>query len=840
MQLQPFQEWPQLLDPRLASFLHILVDAYLEYVVKYIGADTKKTRRVTEEFVPLLQAMSRILYTLCKVRGVKIIARFLNNEPKYLELLLEAFEVWNQDSDAQVTGESLPSMTWEERYVLLSWLSHLMLTPFDLSSISSAESDEAQVPRASFRLPAGLPSITLRLVDICTKYMVTAGKEREASVSLLVHLSVRPDMHRAGLFDALMEWALSSLLPFGRSPKSIYEHIGILSFIAGVISSAEAAILLPYHQCIFQCIQKINADSSRISKEINSSALARKMIIKILRALTTVLLQSGTLHPSMAVTDMVDTVLEEVIEYLLISLADKDTPVRFAASKALSTISLKLQPAMAAEVVQATIDSLEENVIWEKNHVTPLFNELVSADKQARISETRNLSAVNALRWQGLTLTLSHLLFRRCPPPEQLPSILNALILSLSFEQRSSAGSSSGTNVRDAACFGIWSLARRYTTSELNQVDTSTLRAVQGQKGQTSILQILANELVVAATIDPSGNIRRGASAALQELIGRHPDTIMHGISIVQVVDYHAVALRSKAMEVAANASKLDSIYWNALVDGLLGWRGLAAPDVGSRRLAAITMGRLATYGKSQGIHWTIRRVCEHLGQLKPSDVETRHGLLLGLSAIVQEPETCIHEVNSKQMALNINLWSIFKSQLLLDDKDFTSHVLRPALTAEAACTLISKLSSSFHTGVGLVSTPPPEILLRCVHFVCLSLARVEEAVVNSASNAVQSIFEILREETRRELIDSWIAKLDIEANFGRHGSADVFGYLAALGAIFNMYQDIDEVRDAVISTFVAQLVNETNIETKVAALKSLRLGVLPFHGELVFASLQL
>lgn len=838
MQLQPFQEWPQLLDPRLASFLHVLVDAYLEYVIKYVGADAKKTRRVTEEFVPLSQAMSRILYTLCKVRGVKVITRFLSNEPKYLEPLLEAFGVWSQDSDAEVTGESLPSMTWEERYVLLSWLSHLMLTPFDLSSISSAESEEAQVPQASFRLPAGLPFITLRLVEICTKYIMTAGKEREASVSLLVRLSVRPDMHRAGLFDALMEWALSSLLSFDRSPKSIYEHIGILSFVASVISSAEVAILLPYHQRIFQCIQRVNADSTRISKDINSSALARKMIIKILRALTTALLQSETLHPSRAVTDMVDTVLEEVIEYLLTSLADKDTPVRLAASKALSTISLKLQPAMVAEVVQATIDSLEENVIWEKSHITPLFNELLSPDRQTRISETRNLSAVNALRWQGLTLTLSHLLFRRCPPPEQLPSIFNALILSLSFEQRSSAGSSSGTNVRDAACFGIWSLARRYTTSELNQVDISTLRAVQGQKSKTSILQILANELVVAATIDPSGNIRRGASAALQELIGRHPDIIMHGISIVQVVDYHAVALRSKAMEVATNASKLDPMYWNALVDGLLGWRGLAAPDVDSRRLAAITMGRLATYGESQGIHWTIGRVCENLGQLKPGDVETRHGLLLGLSAIVQESETTIREIRSKHMAPKTRLWSIFKSQLLLDDKDFTSHVLRPALTAEAACTLISRLSSNFHSGVGLVSNPPPEILLRCVHFVALSSARVEETVVNSISNAVQSIFKILHEEARRELIDLWIAKLDIEVSFGRHGSADVSGYLAALGAIFNMYQDIDDVRNAIISNFVAQLVTQTDIETKVAALKGLRSGILPFYGEPVFAIL--
>ena len=266
-------------------------------------------------------------------------------------------------------------------------------------------------------------------------------------------------------------------------------------------------------------------------------------------------------------------------------------------------------------------------------------------------------------------------------------------------------------------------------------------------------------------------------------------------------------------------------------MDGLLGWRGLAAPDADSRRMAATTIGRLVSYQKSEGIRWTMDRVCENLGNLRSGDIEKRHGLLLGVSAIIQECQPTMEESSGKGRLSEARLWSIFKPSFLLDDKDFTSHVLRPALTAEAACTLISRLTSNGLNRGEQPPTPPLEILLRCVRFVSLSLARVEETVVVCASEAAQSLFRILDEVTKQQLINSWIAKLDIEANFGRHGSADVFGYLAALSAIFAMYQHVDEVRGAILNIFVDQLVAETDIETKVAALKSLSIGILPCKG---------
>jgi len=155
---------------------------------------------------------------------------------------------------------------------------------------------------------------------------------------------------------------------------------------------------------------------------------------------------------------------------------------------------------------------------------------------------------------------------------------------------RSTSGASIGTNVRDAANFGIWALARRYTTAELQAIDISAA-VIHLRYTGCSILQILATELVVTASLDPAGNIRRGSSAALQELIGRHPNTIDEGIKLVQVVDYHAVALRSRAVtEVATHASQLSTWYLKGLLDGLLGWRGIGDPDVSHINLDGSTL----------------------------------------------------------------------------------------------------------------------------------------------------------------------------------------------------------------------------------------------------------
>ena len=823
-----------------------LLDAYVEILREQPQSRQLLRWQVSAFTLPLSQAICKILYTLCKVRGVKVIIRIFNNEPRWLEPILDAFQPLTSVSQEDEKGHkfassretcraiSLPTaMVWEEKYILVLWLSHLMLTPFDLASISSSQSFENDAIPRQMELPSGMPPLTLRAISICLENLNAAGKEREAAVTLLVRMALRPDMRKVGLLDAIVQWALSSLTSPNSTTETIYTYIGRLSVLAGIISLADTAVTEPFILPVFKCIQGITFQKTPMSRDIMSSALARKIIVKIFRAIVVVVLQIGSLPLSGPISSNVDDLLEQVIEYLLTALADKDTPVRLAASKALSLITAKLEADMATEVIQAIIDSLEEKIIWDDISLERMSSRNNNPGFKDYEALRFNLSFVDALQWQGLVLTLAHLLFRRSPKPKELPLILNALMLALRFEQRTSNGNSIGTNVRDAACFAIWSLARRYTTKELLMVDISTIRAANNRGRPSSILQVLANQLVVAASIDPLGNIRRGASAALQELIGRHPDTIIEGITLVQVVDYHAVALRARAVkEVAIEAAKLSIQYWDVLMDSLIGWRGIAAPDPESRRLAAYAIGKLVLVRGWDGVEDSTVRVVESLGNSDSRDIERRHGSLLALMAILKESGLLVQSaVVERPVPYLSKLWEMFQSDSFLREKDFISSVSRPELTAEASCCLISALASSTSDASNLISKPSPEVLTRILKLVSISLGRAEDIVINCASEAVKALFQILDDETKEGLVRSWISKTKVEVASLLRSIGSGIGYVAALGAIFNRYREGSSLGQEILDRLAEQAGPGMDIEARVAALESLSRNVFTYKG---------
>ena len=766
---------------------------------------------------------------------MKVISRFFSNEPKYLEPMLDAFEQWNQtlhDPTSSCSKDHEP-MVWEERYIMLYWLSHLLLTPFDLASITSASNSENVALPSGLNLPMALPLVAVRIISLAIRFIYSSSKERESSVALLARIALRPDMHRAGLLDTLVSWAQIQLMDHSSRPSitSIYAHVGLLSFIVRILNGGDTAFLAPILMPILQCIQKINGEETLSSKIITTSAVGRKLIIKIYRSISLVMLRTECNTSTSSNLEIIDPLLEEVIEHLLTSLADKDTPVRLAASKALSMIVLELEPSMAAEVVEAVVGNLEENVLWDSN-----LDTTCSLETNIRFSE-RDLTAVNPLRWHGLILTLSHLLYRRSPPPDQLPAILKFLLIALGFEQRSAAGNSVGASVRDAACFGIWSLARRYTTQELLRIRRTIIYVAADEQKPATVLQVLANHLLIAASLDASGNIRRGASAALQELVGRHPDTVTKGIDLVQVVDYHAVALRSRAMrKVALDASTLSYCYWTILLEGLLSRRGIGSLDTDSRRLAASTLGSIVIIEGRKGIELSVSRLLSGIDSVKNRDAKRRHGLLLGLEAIVEVARSLNSPEYKSSIAHTLfSLWKIFQPEGLLTAKDFTLSVHRPELTAEAACSLIFALSSMSHDTLNTLTIlkPSPGIVLRCVQLVKLSLARTEDVVVACSSKAAGGLFNLLDDLNRDKIVKAWIEELQVEKPGGlRAGKGS--GLLAALGAVFHLYSAFSLLGQSILDTLLLFTTANTSIEARIVALKSLTVGVIASNGNVV------
>ncbi|KAL5364108.1 tubulin folding cofactor D C terminal-domain-containing protein [Aspergillus floccosus] len=834
--LEPFQEWPQLLDPHLQSLLPPLVDAFLAYLIRYRDQYTLKGDgpQQNQALYPLPRAICRLLYTFCKVRGVKVISRFLNNEPKYLDPLLRAFIEWDavRPGDAAETtpGDDPQRLIWEERYVMLTWISHLLLAPFDLASISS---DNIPIPYDNLGqlkpLHDHTPTVAKSLLSVSLAYVNVSGKEREAATALLARLVLRRDMQALGLLQDLTDWAFSIIQPTGNvEPPAVYTCIGVLSFLARLGASGQVEDFAPLVVPVFERTLRIVQSQSEVSKIISSSALARKMIIKILRSVTVMALALSEREACPLPEDSVSSILEDAIDHFLVSLADKDTPVRFAASKSLSIITLKLDSEMGSEVIEAVTGSLEENILFEKQDgtiITPL-----EARGVGESTLKRNLSAVDAQRWQGLILTLGHLLFRRAPPSQQLPDVLQPLVSGLVFEQRSSTGSSVGTGVRDASCFGIWALSRKYTTQELLAIKPQAINTPTSQNS-VSVLQMLATELVCAACVDPSGNIRRGASAALQELIGRHPNTIIEGIPLVQVVDYHAVARRSRAMiGVAEATASLNEHYWSPLLDSLMQWRGIGSIDAESRRQAASAIGVLSTQDSYKTLSIVLERLRYKLDTLPHSDVETRHGCFLALSATVDAltslrstPGNAEDTPDSMKASALVNeLWGTFDSPVGPTKNDLTLQISRPELTAEASSCLIGSLSKSC-SGSPQTSRPAANLLEKACETLLLCVSRGEDIAIETSSNAISELFQLLSLERQDEITQSWFSH--IHATWKLPTSR---GQISVLGAIFTRLDSGSKTKHAVVDELLRCTDPEELIEKRVVAVKSLATRVLP------------
>lgn len=767
-----------------------------------------------------------------------MISRFLNNEPKYLDPLLRAFIKWDAiphgDSLEVTSADAAQRLTWEERYVMLIWLSHLLLAPFDLASMSS---DDIPIPHDNLSqlkpLPDHTPTVIKSLLSVSLNYVSVSGKEREAATVLLARLSLRGDMQPLNLLTNLSDWAFSIIHPSHPTdlPPSEYTCIGVLSFLARLGASGQVDEFSPLVVPIFTQILRLTQEQSTISKVIKSSASARKLCIKILRGITVTALSLNERADGSISDDQVSTLLEDAIDHFLVALADKDTPVRFAASKALSIITLKLDPDMATEVIEAVTGSLEENILYEKRDGT-----LVTPFEARNIgihTLKRNLSAVDAQRWQGLILTLSHLLFRRAPPTHQLPHILQPLLSGLDFEQRSSTGSSVGTGVRDASCFGIWALSRKYTTQELLDLRTQTVGTPTNQENANT-LQMLAIELVCAACVDPSGNIRRGASAALQELIGRHPNTITEGISLVQVVDYHAVARRSRAMcEVAKMTADVDLVYWSPLVEALTHWRGIGSPDAESRRQAAKAIGALGMQKSHLTLSTVFDRLLRKLSGLPRNDVETKHGCLLAIAATVDSACDQLEDLTNRESpeAVDVSrkitgLWEIFSSASGPTKEDLTFQSLRPGLTAEALSRLVYSLSRTVSRTGDFVSSPSDHSLEKSLELLLLCVSRGEDIAIEASSEALSQLFILLPDSKQEEVVRGWFSHIHATWKL-----PTARGQISTLGAVFQRIQPDSDLRLSIVDTLLRCAEKEELIEKRVAAVRCLGAGILPHIG---------
>ncbi|KAL8739497.1 MAG: hypothetical protein Q9184_008596, partial [Pyrenodesmia sp. 2 TL-2023] len=211
------------------------------------------------------------------------------------------------------------------------------------------------------RLTNDVPGVAKRLLALGFRYVVSASKEHQAAKALLVRLCMRPDMDRLGVKENCIDWALRSLggLKSGGGHASIYSLIGVLSFLAGFLNSCDNGSAIMFLVVVLEYTQDLITSNNSYAELAYGYATVRKLVIKIHRA-SAIHLLSGPSLPADSKDDEL-TLLGNIIDHLMTCLGDKDNPVRFSASKALSIIAQRLDPDMAEQLLDGLTERLQED-----------------------------------------------------------------------------------------------------------------------------------------------------------------------------------------------------------------------------------------------------------------------------------------------------------------------------------------------------------------------------------------------------------------------------------------------------------------------------------------------
>lgn len=559
--LKLYYEQPHLLDTHLDLML-----------TKFINIIKDK-----ESSTELKHATFDYMYQVIRVRGYKVVVRHLPHEVSDLLTVLTFLE----------TQDPKDKQTWRSRFVLILWLSIIVIIPFHMSRLDGITPQE-QEAGTSKKL-----TVMERIFNICKTYALTTDACAEAGAYLTSKFIIRSDVKELYM-GALFDWACD-LHSDMNSEKAI--HYGVLAAVAAVLKHGKRDDLLPYTRKLLDWVTKQNYKA-------HNAKLVRKYGVKIVQRIGLTFLRprvatwrytrgsrslastlggapvvSEPVTPTTQVDDDDDIPqeVEDVVELLLWSLRDEDTVVRWCAAKGIGRIGARLHASAAADVAECVLS---------------LF------------TDTEREGA-----WHGGCMALAELCRRGLLAPEQLAGAVKGCVCALRKDECRAGG---GGAVRDAACHASWALARAY--------DAQTL---------APHMHTLANALIATACFDREINCRRAASAAYQENVGRH-GMFPHGIDVLTEADFQSVGPRNNAyLHVAPTIAKYTE-YSKHLIDHLVELK-VEHWDCAIRELAAKSLHKLTFKMPLYVANDILPKLVSKVDSI---DLNVRHGAVLAIGEV--------------------------------------------------------------------------------------------------------------------------------------------------------------------------------------------------------------
>ncbi|EIW80977.1 ARM repeat-containing protein [Coniophora puteana RWD-64-598 SS2] len=567
--LSEYQEQAYLLDPHLEALVTPVMGRLREH------AYLRHTQHVQSSTFRL-RALAVVIYNYVKFRGHKTIARFFPHEVADLTIAV----TFMNSTDDVTNGLS----QWSLRYALLLWISLIIRIPFDLSQFDEDDAKE---------------SIAEVIESLARRQLSRAGLERESAAELLARLYMRKDA--AARLPGFIAWSCESI----KEQSDVFAAIGILQVLCLYVKSSSSDDAARIMTALLAIAKEVKHGgvlySNTLVRKFRTKLLYRMALHLVPPSVSSSRRQRRTLVGSFVggqdfadsededVSEEVEVVLEQLFE----ALQDKDTVVRWSAAKGVARLAERLPPSFSNQILESVLGLFE-------------IHSMAAASLY-------DMPAIAEATWHGATLACAEMARRELVPQDHLSQLMSWLYKALFFDIRKGAHSV-GSNVRDAAAYAIWSLARAQNTSDL---------APYADK--------LAQNLVVVASYDREVHIRRAASAAFQEHVGRM-SLFPHGIDVLRKTDFYAVSVRRNAFVIVAPQVSEHPEYRNALLDHIMNV-SIRHWDASIRESAAQSLCGICQLNLLELGPQCINRLNSLFESVDNSDV---HGALLGLTDLAK------------------------------------------------------------------------------------------------------------------------------------------------------------------------------------------------------------
>ncbi len=631
-----------------------------------------------------------------------------------------------------LSGKEKERHSWECEYCVLLWCYHLALVPFDFDVIDSESKD------------GGMPMVGT-LVHICKERLYYASTVREMAAVCLGRLLTRPDMTR--VLEEFGTWAQEVL-----ECKDHFIVPGVLLTLATVLK-----IGTPTDETIKSLAMRFISRALGISAMFERNQLIRTLAIKIVQraALVCIIGQDLELEESQEALGM-------SVDALLSGLSDRDTVVRWSSAKGIARVASKLDASFVQQMMETLLDMMK----------SPVASETV---------------------WHGGCLALAEMTRRNLVVGSVIPDLVPVIQKGLVYEVRRGY-SSVGTNVRDAASYVCWALARTQTKEDMSVA-----------------FQHLAPVLMASACYDREINCRRAAAAAFQECVGRLGD-VPYGIDILTIADFFSVSLRTASyLEVAPRVASFPgyhSVFAHHVLERTRVHWETSIRELAGKALAALVHIDVEFHTRVS-LPLLIRECSSRI-------VEQRHGALVALARILPELVTQYgtdtHWLDSQTREEIASIIPNLVASGVM--KGLGAEVMRGAL-----CRLIWSIAH--------VEIPLSGPQLDCFYAVCReNLSHPSEDVQKDAADALSRVLDVYIKGGDESsslktsvIVDDFIQDLHPSLQYGaRRGAALAFGKFP--GWLIAQYPSIFEA--IVTSLHIEDTSAVADVESRVYAIQAL------------------